>query len=147
LKINDDRRNKEGKLGKRKTLTLGLIFGVLTIALVFTGGCMPEGTEGGTEGITGMWPMLAFLVVLFALMYFVMIRPQRKKQQEHQDLLQELRRGDKVMTAGGIYGQIDSLNDDSVVLKVESGATIRVARSSVVGKRGEQKESEQPRIG
>ena len=134
-------------MGKRKTLTLGLLVGVLTIALLFTGGCLPGDTEGGTEGFGGIWPMLAFLVVLFALMYFVMIRPQRKRQQEHQDLLQELRRGDKVVTAGGIYGQIESIGDDSVVLKVESGATIRVARSSVVGKRGEQKETEQPRIG
>ena len=134
-------------MAKRKGLIPGLILGSMTAALLFAGGCVPGGTEGGTEGFGGIWPMLAFLVVLFALMYFVMIRPQRKRQQEHQSLLQELRKGDKVITAGGIYGQIESLRDDSVVIKVESGATIRVARSSVVGKPGEQTETDQPRIG
>ncbi len=133
---------------KRKTLGLGLALGFLTVTLLFIGGCIPpEGTEGETGGLTGMWPMLVFLVVLFALMYFVMIRPQRKKQQEQQNLLQELRKGDKVITAGGIYGQIEALSDDSVVLKVESGATIRVSRNSVVGRRGEQQGMGTPKIG
>jgi len=117
--------------------------------LVFTGGCFPQapaGTEGENGGLTGIWPMLAFLAVLFALMYFVMIRPQRKRQQEQQTLLQELRRGDRVITAGGIYGQIESLSDESVVLKVESGTTIRVARSSVVGRREDQKDTGLPKM-
>jgi len=135
-------------LRKRKTLILGLILGVLTTTLLFMGGCfLPGGTEGENGGFTGIWPMLAFLVVLFALMYFVMIRPQRKRQQEQQNLLQELQKGDKVITAGGIYGQIESLSDDSVVLRVESGTTIRVARSSVVGRRGEQKDTDMPKLG
>jgi len=51
--------------------------------------------------------------------------------------MQELRRGDKVITAGGIYGVVESLSDDSIVIKVESGATIRVARDSVAGRREE----------
>jgi preprotein translocase subunit YajC len=50
-------------------------------------------------------------------------------------MVQELQKGDRVITAGGIYGTIDSLSDDSIVVKVESGATLRVARSSVVGRR------------
>ena len=132
---------------ERKTLILGSILGFLTTTLLFMGGCiLPEGTEGENGGFGSMWPMLAFLGVLFALMYFVMIRPQRKRQQEQQNLLQELKKGDKVITAGGIYGQIESLSDDSVVLKVESGGAIRVARSSVVGRRGEQKDAGMPRI-
>jgi len=134
-------------LAKRKTLNLGLILGLLTATLLLIGGCIPpEATEGETGGFTGIWPMLAFLVELFALMFFVMIRPQRKRQQEQQTLLQELRRGDKVITAGGIYGQIESLSDDSVVLKVESGTTIRVARSSVVGRREDQKDTGLPKM-
>jgi len=134
-------------LRKRKTLYLGLALGFLTTTFLFIGGCFPtEGTEGENGGFTGIWPMLAFLVVIFALMYFVMIRPQRKRQQEQQNLLQELQKGDKVITAGGIYGQIESLSDDSVVLKVESGTTIRVARSSVVGRREDQKDMDMPKI-
>ncbi|HEY86789.1 MAG TPA: preprotein translocase subunit YajC [Dehalococcoidia bacterium] len=67
-------------------------------------------------------------------MYFLMIRPQRKRQKEHQQLLEELRRGDKVVTAGGVHGVVESLSEDSVVIKIESGATMRVTRSSVVTK-------------
>jgi preprotein translocase subunit YajC len=63
-----------------------------------------------------------------------MIRPQRKTQKKHQELIRELRSGDSVVTAGGIYGRIESVSDDSVVIKVESGATLRVTRSSIVFK-------------
>ncbi len=78
--------------------------------------------------------IIIFLVVIFVMFYFFMIRPQRKRQKEHEELLSQLRSGDRVITAGGIYGRVESVDQDSVVLRVESGATIRVARSSVVGK-------------
>ena len=76
--------------------------------------------------------MIIFLVVIFGLFYLVMIRPQRRRQKEHEQLMQDLQKGDNVMTAGGIYGRIESLSEDSVVIKVESGTTLRVARGSVV---------------
>ena len=113
-----------------KVIKTALIAGMLIAILVFTGGCL-AGT-GETEGETSIWPMLIFLVVIFGLFYFVMIRPQRKRQKEHEQLMQDLQKGDSVMTAGGIYGRIESLSEDSVVIKVESGATLRVARGSVV---------------
>jgi preprotein translocase subunit YajC len=78
--------------------------------------------------------IIIFLVVIGLLFYFFMIRPQRKRQREHEELVGQLRGGDRVITAGGIYGQVDSVSEDSVILKVESGATIRVAKSSIVGK-------------
>jgi preprotein translocase subunit YajC len=78
--------------------------------------------------------IIVFLVVIGLLFYFFMIRPQRKRQREHEELVGQLRGGDRVITAGGIYGQVDSVSEDSVILKVESGATIRVAKSSIVGK-------------
>jgi preprotein translocase subunit YajC len=111
---------------KTKILNLGLIGGLLT-SVVFIGGCIPTDAEGGTS----IWTMLIFVVLLFGLMYFVMIRPQRKRQKEHQRLIEELKRGDRVVTAGGIYGTIDSISEDSVTIKVESGATMRVAKGSV----------------
>ncbi len=115
---------------KKKMLNLGLIGGLL-IGVVFIGGCVPAGEpEGGFP-----WTTIIFLVAFLALMYFVLIRPQRRRQKEHQRLIEELQRGDRVVTAGGIYGQIESLSDDSVVIKVESGATMRVAKNSVSLKR------------
>ena len=109
-----------------------IISGLLIAVLVFVGGCELAPADGENQGTTSIWPMLIFLVVIFGLFYFIMIRPQRKRQKEHEQLMQELQKGDNVMTAGGIYGRIESVNDDSVVIKVESGATLRVARSSVV---------------
>ena len=115
---------------ENRILNLGLIV-LLLLALVSIGGCAaPEGTE---EGIP--WTTIIFLVLIFGMFYFVMIRPQRKKQKEHQQLVEELKRGDRVTTAGGIYGVIESISEDSVVIKVESGTTMRVAKGSVALKR------------
>jgi preprotein translocase subunit YajC len=115
---------------KIKKSRLGLIVGLL-LSVVFTGGCIPEGTDQGTSTIY----MVIFVALLFAMMYFFMIRPQRKRQKEHQQMMEELKRGDRVVTAGGIYGVIESISDESVVIKVESGATMRVAKNSVALKR------------
>ena len=116
---------------KNNLLNLGLIVGLL-ISVVFIGGCVPAG-EGEAAGIG--WEMILILVLMFGAMYFLMIRPQRKRRQEHQQLIEELKRGDRVVTAGGIYGVIESISEDSVVIKVESGVTMRVAKGSVSIKR------------
>jgi preprotein translocase subunit YajC len=71
-----------------------------------------------------------------------MIRPQQRRQKQHQQLTQELKRGDKVVTIGGIYGEIESVSEDNFVLRTESGATIRMARNAIAGRR----EEEQPRF-
>ena len=122
-------------MGKRQRFSLGLILGLLTISLLFLGGCygVPEG-ETVPDFSNSIWLMIIFLVVILGLMYLALIRPQRKRQQDHQQLIEELRRGDRVITDGGIYGQIESVSDESVVIKVESGTTIRVAKGSVAGK-------------
>jgi len=115
---------------KKRILNLGLIGGLL-ITLASIGGCVtPEGEDGGFG-----WGMIIFLVAMFGLMYLILIRPQRKRQKEHQQLVEELNRGDRVITAGGIYGVIESISEDSVVIKVESGVTMRVAKNSVALKR------------
>jgi len=89
------------------------------------------------EQLQSIAPIL-FLVLIFAAMYFFMIKPQRKRQKEQQELVQELRRGDKVVTTGGIYGQIENVSQDTVVLRIESGATMKVARISIAGKQGKE---------
>lgn len=112
---------------RNKALILGLVM-VLLLSVVFIGGCAvpADGTEAGFD-----WTLIIFLVLMFGLFYFLMVRPQRRRQKEHQELVAELKRGDRVITAGGIYGVIESLSEDSIVIKVESGATMRVARGSV----------------
>jgi preprotein translocase subunit YajC len=73
--------------------------------------------------------------VFAAVFYFMLIRPQRKRQSQHNALLKDLKRGDNVVTAGGIYGEIDSVGDTSVVVTVEDGGKLKVAKSSIVDKR------------
>ena len=116
-------------MNKTRLLTLALIGVLLITTLVFTVGCpMPtEGEEGGGFD----WTIIIFLVLIFAIFYFLLIRPQRKRQKQQQQLMEELRRGDRVITAGGIYGVVESVSEDSVLIKVESGATMRVSKSSV----------------
>jgi preprotein translocase subunit YajC len=77
---------------------------------------------------------LIFLVLISAMLYFLMIKPQRRRQKEHEQLMEQISRGEKVVAAGGIYGQIESVSEDTVVLKLESGATMRVAKDSVIAK-------------
>jgi len=113
-------------------LNLGLMVGLLITLLVFIGGCVPapEGGEGGFD-----WTIIIFLLLIFGVFYFLIIRPQRRRQKQHDELMQELKRGDKVITSGGIYGVVESISDDSIVLKIESGASIRIARGSLAGQR------------
>ncbi len=110
-----------------------IITGLLISIAVFAGGCATgETPEGGETG--SIIPFILFLVGIVVIFYFLMIRPQRKRQKEHDSLVHELKKGDRVVTAGGIYGQIESIDQISVVLKVESGATLRMAKSSIIGR-------------
>ena len=121
-----------------KTWKIGIIAGLLIAVLVFIGGCLaPAGGEAAEQNPNSTWYMVAFLVAIFALFYFVMIRPQRKRQKQQQTMIQGLQKGDKVITAGGIYGTIESVSEESVVIKVESGTTLRVNKGSVAVRREE----------
>ena len=121
-----------------KVLKIALIAGLLITVLVFIGGCLaPANGQATEQNPNSTWYMVGFLVVIFALFYFVMIRPQRKRQKEQQTMMQGLQKGNKVITAGGIYGTIDSLSEDTIVIKVEGGTTLRVARGSVAVRRDE----------
>lgn len=80
-----------------------------------------------TEGLTTLLLLLAMLGVF----YFVVIRPQRKQQQEHQELVESLTVGDDVITFGGLHGTIVALDDETVDLEVTDDIVIRYERQSV----------------
>ena len=65
-------------------------------------------------------PVLAFLplILMFVIFYFLLIRPQQKRQKEHQQMLRELKKGDRIITSGGLIGTVVGLKDDEVVLRV-----------------------------
>jgi len=88
------------------------------------------GADGGQGG--GLMSFLP-LVLMFVIFYFLLIRPQQKKQKEMRELLKNLKRGDKILTGGGIYGRIDSLTDDKVNVEIAPNVVITVMRSYVAG--------------
>ena len=112
---------------------IGVILG-LGILLV---GSVALAQEAEPQAQAGSSPymLIVILVVFAAVFYFMLIRPQRKRQSQHNALLKDLKRGDNVVTAGGIYGEIDSVGDTSVVVTVEDGGKLKVAKSSIVDKR------------
>jgi preprotein translocase subunit YajC len=115
-----------------RILKTGLVAGILIAVLAFAGSCVPAAGQTSEDSTTSTLYMVGFLVVIFALFYFVMIRPQRKRQKQQQEMVASLQKGDKVITAGGIFGVIDNVREDSVVIKVEGGMLLRVAKGSVM---------------
>ena len=80
-------------------------------------------------------PLLQFLplILIFAVFYFLLIRPQQKKAKEHQNFLQALKKGDAVVTNGGIHGKITGLTDTIVTLEIADNVRIKVARTHILG--------------
>ena len=77
--------------------------------------------------LTGMLP----LVLMFVVLYFVMIRPQMKRQKEHRAMIDALAKGDEVATAGGLIGKVTGLSDGFVQVETSSGVEVQLQRSAV----------------
>jgi preprotein translocase subunit YajC len=137
-------------LRKTKLVMLGLVIGLVT-AVALLAGCYPTTTDTGTDETTtgSSWTstllMVGFVVLIFVMMYFFTIRPQRKRQQEQSKMMQELQRGDKVVTIGGMYDTIESVSEDSVTIRVESGTIMRFVKSAIATKVTEQQPQTGPR--
>ena len=78
------------------------------------------------------WSMWIMLALIFVVMWFFMIRPQRKQQKELQIFRDSLKKGDKVVTIGGIYGTVAEIKEDSVLIEVDSNVKIRVSKQALV---------------
>ncbi len=85
----------------------------------------------GQAGGAG-WSMWVMLLLIFVVMWFFMIRPQRKQQKELEKFRNGLRKGDKIVTIGGIYGVVESLKDKTVLIKVDENTTLKVDKNSLV---------------
>ncbi len=87
---------------------------------------MAQGAGAGSP-----FPGLIMLVVLFALFYFMLIRPQQKRQKEHKEMVEKLAKGDEVVTQGGVLGKIVDLGEAFISLEIANGTTVKVQRSAV----------------
>lgn len=85
--------------------------------------------QGGGSGLEGIF----MLVAMFAIFYFLLIRPQQKRAKQHREMIQALKSGDQVVTAGGIHGRIVTVQDAVVTLEISNGVRVKVNRVSIAG--------------
>ena len=91
-------------------------------------GVQGEGGGGGTS-------MLIMLVAIFAIFYFLMIRPESKRRKERQSMIDSLSRGDKIVTIGGLHGEVQDVHDDKIVIRIAEDLKVEVAKTAISGKR------------
>jgi len=93
---------------------------------------MAGGPDGGGNGIVN----LGFIALIFVVMYMLLIRPQRKKQKEHETLLSALKKGDKIVTSGGMFGVISSIDNEKnkVTIKIGNDIKIEFLKSSIAAR-------------
>jgi preprotein translocase subunit YajC len=88
----------------------------------------PAAPAGGESSLITMLP----LVLMFVVLYFVMIRPQMKRQKEHKAMIEAIAKGDEVVTAGGVLGKVSRMGDSYLHVEIATGVEIQVQRTAVV---------------
>ena len=96
-------------------------------------GPAPQGGHGG--GAQGMIASLIPLVLIFVVFYFLLIRPQQKKAKEHKQMLDNIKKGDKVITAGGIYGVVESVSENTLTLKISENVKVKFGKGYIASVR------------
>jgi preprotein translocase subunit YajC len=100
----------------------------ISSAFAQTAPAAAAGGSGIMSSITGMLP----LVLMFVVLYFVMIRPQMKKQKEHKAMIEALAKGDEVATAGGLLGKVTKITDGYLSMEIADGVEVQLQRSAIV---------------
>ena len=98
--------------------------------LAFAMGGAPGGAAGPAGGMAAFQQVIP-LVFMFAIFYFLLIRPQQKKAKEHKALLEAIKKGDNVITAGGVHGKVSSVDEGIVTLEIATGVNIKIVKSYI----------------
>ncbi|MBW1716214.1 MAG: preprotein translocase subunit YajC [Deltaproteobacteria bacterium] len=99
------------------------------INLVYAMGTGGAGGAGGGGGLGAFLP----LIIIFAIFYFLLIRPQQRKAKQHKQLLADLRKGDRVVSSGGLHGLITGISDDLLTVEISPKVRVKISRSSIAG--------------
>ncbi|MBW1742291.1 MAG: preprotein translocase subunit YajC [Deltaproteobacteria bacterium] len=91
------------------------------------------GTGGGAGGESGGFGAFVPLILMFGIFYFLLIRPQQKKQKQHRGMLGDLKKGDRVVTSGGLHGRITGITDAIVTLEIAEKVRVKVGRGNIAG--------------
>jgi preprotein translocase subunit YajC len=89
------------------------------------------------QGSQAQWISLLPMVAIFAIFYFLLVAPMRKRQKSLQQLVENLKKGDRVVTSGGLYGEIAAVDASTVILKVADNVKLKVAKSAIAGLEGD----------
>ncbi|MDR1277367.1 MAG: preprotein translocase subunit YajC [Treponema sp.] len=103
-------------------------------------------TDGAAPGPGGFITSLIPFAAIIAIFYFLIIRPQNKKQKETQKMLSALKKGDKIVTIGGIHGVIQNVKESSVIVKVDESTKLEFSRSAISGVEAAAKEEKTEKI-
>ena len=87
---------------------------------------------GGGEGAAGFGGFIP-IILMFVIFYFLLIRPQQKRQKEQKSMITSLKKGDRIITSGGLHGRITGLDDTTLTLEIADKVRVKVGRSSVAG--------------
>ena len=98
------------------------------LGIAFAMGTPPGGQAGGGQSA---FMNLVPLIFMFAIFYFLLIRPQQKKAKEHRSLLDSLKKGDAVVTAGGMHGKVTAIDDNVVTLEIATGVNIKINKGFI----------------
>ena len=90
-----------------------------------------SGGDAAAQQGGGGLSSIIMMVAIFAIFYFIMIRPQQQKMKEHKKMLDAVKKGDEIVTAGGIYGTIEGVNADTLTVKIAEGVKVKITRGSV----------------
>ncbi|MEI6209534.1 MAG: preprotein translocase subunit YajC [Desulfuromonadales bacterium] len=91
----------------------------------------PAGGASGQAGGMAAFQQIIPLVFMFAIFYFLLIRPQQKKAKEHKALLDAMKKGDNVITAGGVHGKITAVDNEIVTLEIANNVNIKIVKSYI----------------
>jgi preprotein translocase subunit YajC len=95
-----------------------------------------SGTPGGAEGQGGGFGAFIPLILMFAIFYFLLIRPQQKKAKQHRELVATLKKGDRVVSSGGLHGTVTGIADDVVTVEIAPKIRVKISRGSISGVAG-----------
>ena len=98
----------------------------MKMMLLQAAGAGPQGAAGGSS-----WSFLLMLALMFAVMWLFMIRPQRQQQKKLEEMRKALKKGDKVVTSGGIYGTVADVDERTILVKVDGDVKLRVDKGSI----------------
>ncbi len=109
--------------------------------LIATAYAMGAPGDAGAQGGGGSG--LIMMVAIFAIFYFILIRPQQKKMKEHKKMVEQLKKGDEIITSGGIYGTVEGVTPDTLTVKIAEGTKVRITRSSIAAVLSEKDKSKE----